>query len=155
MKNATLKFDDLFKRYSIEDNKSDRILENSEKMTVSEFFQRYSFHDSSITNFQYENGYVIISIELCNYLQENYKVGDIEQVKMLAIFSPVLKITATEDYPECGIYCDSIVAFGSDILPDNKHNVKLMTQPGLSEINEYSFVCTDVEVAFGGPVDDE
>lgn len=68
-------------------------------MNLQVFFEQIDFHDSGIDNFQYFSlqQKLILTIELCHYLQNNYQLNDPEVTMNKLMFSGVKSLTSNPD----------------------------------------------------------
>ena len=68
-------------------------------MNLQVFFEQIDFHDSGIDNFQYFSlqQKLILTIEFCNYLQNNYQLNEPETTMNKLMFSGVKSLTSNPD----------------------------------------------------------
>jgi hypothetical protein len=68
-------------------------------MNLQEFFEQIDLHDSGIDNFQYFSlqQKLILTIEFCHYLQNNYQSNDPETTINKLMFSGVKSLTSNPD----------------------------------------------------------
>jgi hypothetical protein len=68
-------------------------------MNLQAFFEQIDLHDSGIDNFQYFplQQKLILTIEFCHYLQNNYQSNDPETTTNKLMFSGVKSLTSNPD----------------------------------------------------------
>ena len=68
-------------------------------MNVQAFFEQIDLHDSGIDNFQYFplQQKLILTIEFCHYLQNNYQLNEPETTMNKLMFSGVKSLTSNPD----------------------------------------------------------
>jgi hypothetical protein len=68
-------------------------------MNLQAFFEQIDLHDSGIDNFQYFSlqQKLILTIEFCHYLQNNYQSNDPETTINKLMFSGVKSLTSNPD----------------------------------------------------------
>ena len=68
-------------------------------MNLQAFFEQIDLHDSGIDNFQYFplQQKLILTIEFCHYLQNNYQLNEPETTMNKLMFSGVKSLTSNPD----------------------------------------------------------
>ena len=68
-------------------------------MNLQAFFEQIDLHDSGIDNFQYFSlqQKLILTIEFCHYLQNNYQLNEPETTMNKLMFSGVKSLTSNPD----------------------------------------------------------
>ena len=68
-------------------------------MNLQAFFEQIDLHDSGIDNFQYFplQQKLVLTIEFCHYLQNNYQSNDPETTINKLMFSGVKSLTSNPD----------------------------------------------------------
>lgn len=105
-------------------------------MTAEELINRFYFHDSTIIDMKHRGNALILTIDLCMYMQRNYRDGDPELKRITAEFIGVSDFKTDT----------RIAAENSEILEFSfKHNtVKLVLLN--DEVSVVEFGCSEVIV---------
>lgn len=117
-------------------------------MTIQEFARKYDFHDSCITNIDYQNddAILIMEIDFCNWSQEGYTPDEPELIKLRLVFSGIHSYdgpTGEVDY----------FSIGNSEYSDGQYLI-FIEDDFHKEFWEVNLSPVDVEVEILGPVEE-
>lgn len=110
-------------------------------MTLSELNKKFNFHDSFIDSIHFEKiqNEVILKIELCNWMQKDYREGEPETSEVQFVFSGIKDCEGpTGDF-------DEMTILKTEYLPKNKFIFKLSD---LNSHEYYELILVAEEVSF-------